>query len=48
METGPNFVYFALSFWAAVSFFASQWEEHETHVLRHGMSFFGVTERKYL
>ncbi len=47
MELGrASWMYFLTNFWSVVTFYGSQWEEHETHVLRHGVSWFGVTERK--
>lgn len=47
MQLGPpGWMYFLYQFWSVVTFYGSQWEEHETHILRHGVAWFGVTERK--
>lgn len=47
MQIGGTWEYFAMSFFYCSSFYAAQWEEHETHMLRSGISVFGVTELQW-
>lgn len=46
MQFGATPMFFIMNFWSVSTFYAAQWEENETHVLRHAVACFGATERK--